>query len=248
MSSAAAPALDGGRDHTMRTILIAGASKGIGRATALALAGPETRLVLAARSADALEELAAAVRERGAAAEVVPCNLTAEPHVRRLVEQAAAPAGRIDVVVHSVGGALVAPFEQIELGAWEEQLRVQLTSLFLLCKHAAAHMGAGGLLIGIASVAARESFAGWSAYNAAKHGALGFLGAVRQELRPRGIRVTAVLPAATDTAIWDAVPGEWNRAAMLRPEDVAGAILALTQNPPHVTVEELTVGHVAGRI
>ena len=231
----------------MRTVLIAGASRGIGRATALALAGPETRLVLAARSTDALEEVATAARERGAVAEVVPCNVTAEPHVRRLVEQAAGP-GSIDIVVHSVGGALVAPFEQIELGAWEEQLRVQLTSLFLVCKHAVARMGPGSLLVGIASVASRESFAGWSAYNAAKHGALGFLGAIRHELRPRGIRVTAVLPAATDTAIWDGLPGTWNRAAMLRPEEVAAAIAAVTTNPPHVTVEELTVGHVAGRV
>jgi len=231
----------------MRTVLIAGASKGIGRATALALAEPGVRLVVAARSADALAQLADQVRERGAEAVVLPCNLTAEPHVRLLVEQAAAPDGRIDTLIHSVGGALVAPFEQIELHAWEEQLRVQLTSLFLLCKHAVGRMGPGGLLIGVASVASRESFAGWAAYNAAKHGALGFLGAVREELRPRGIRVTAVLPAATDTPLWDAVPGNWNRTTMLRPEDVAEAILAITRNPPHVAVEELTIGHAAGR-
>jgi 3-oxoacyl-[acyl-carrier protein] reductase len=232
----------------VRSILITGASRGIGRACALALAAPGVGLTLAARSAEALEAVAAEARTRGASAAAAPCNVTAEPHVRRLVEQAAAPAGRIDVVVHSVGGALVAPFDKIELGAWEEALRAQLTSLFLICKHATAQMGEGGLLVAILSVAARQVFPGWAAYCAAKHGALGLLGAVREELRPRGIRVCAVLAAATDTTLWDEVPGKWERASMLRPEEVAAAVAGLAAAPPHVAVEELTVGHIAGRL
>lgn len=233
---------------TTKSILITGASRGIGRATALALAAPGARLVLAARSADALEAVAAEARAAGAEAVVAPCDVADEPAVRRLAGLAAAATGRIDVVVHSVGGALVGPFEQIALAAWEEQLRAQLTSLFLVCKHAAPHLGAGGLLVNISSVAARQSFPGWAAYSAAKHGALGFLGAVREELRPRGVRVTSVLAAATDTGLWDAVPGSWNRAHMLSPAEVAAAVAALAAYPPHVAVEELTVGHVAGRL
>ncbi len=231
-----------------RSILITGASRGIGRATALALAAPGTRLILAARSAPALAETAAAAGARGAEALPVACDVTSEEQVRALVASTVAPTGRLDVVVHSVGGALVAPFEQIELATWEEALRAQLTSLFLVCKHAAPRMAAGGLLVNIASVAARQAFPGWAAYSAAKHGALGFLNAVREELRPRGIRVTSVLPAATDTDLWAAVPGTWNRANMLRPEDVAAAVATLVAYPPHVTVEELLIGHVAGRL
>lgn len=232
----------------MSSILITGASRGIGRACALALATPGAQLTLAARSAGALEAVAAEARARGAAATAAPCDLTVEPRVRRLAERAAAPAGKIDVVVHSVGGALVAPFERIGVGAWEEALRAQLTSLFLVCKHAVAWMGEGGLIVGIASVAARQVFPGWAAYCAAKHGALGFLGAVREELRPRGIRVSVVLPAATDTTLWEQVPGSWERASMLRPEEVAAAVAGLVSAPPHVAVEELTVGHVTGRL
>ena len=101
---------------------------------------------------------------------------------------------------------------------------------------------------GSSTVAARQAFPGWSAYVAAKHGLLGFTGAIREELRPRGIRVTAVLPAATDTALWDALPGEWDRANMLRPEDVAGAIAQLASQPAYMATEEIVVGHVAGRL
>jgi 3-oxoacyl-[acyl-carrier protein] reductase len=232
----------------VRSILIAGASRGIGRACALALAAPGVHLTLAARSAEALEATAAEARAKGAAAAAVPCNVTAEPHVRRLVEQAAAATGQVDVAIHSVGGALVASFEQIELGAWEETLRAQLTSLFLLCKHVAPRMGPDGLLVAIASAASRQVFPGWAAYCAAKHGALGLLGAVREELRPRGIRVSAVLAGATDTGLWDEVPGDWERAKMLRPEDVAATVAGLVAAPAHVAVDELTVGHRTGRL
>jgi len=109
-------------------------------------------------------------------------------------------------------------------------------------------MRAGALIVNVASVAARQAFPNWSAYVAAKHGLLGFSGAIREELRPRGIRVSVVLPAATDTALWDALPGEWSRASMLQPADVARAIAQLADQPPYVTTEEIVIGHVAGRL
>src|SRR5262249_52190092 len=234
--------------NKQKIIVIIGASRGIGRATALALAAPGTHLVLAARDGDALETVAAAARAAGAEATAVPCDVTAEPHVRRLVETAAGLTGRIDMLVNSAGGAVVAPVEQLALADWERTLRVGLTGVFLACKHAAGHMGEGGLIVNVASVAARQVFPGWSAYIAAKHGLLGFSGAIREELRPRGVRVTVVLPAATDTALWDELPGEWNRANMLQPTDVARAIAQLAAQPPYVTTEEIVVGHVAGRL
>jgi 3-oxoacyl-[acyl-carrier protein] reductase len=232
----------------MKVVVIIGASRGIGKATALALAEPGTHLVLAARDAEALEQVAAAARERGGQATVAPCDVTAEPHVRRLIETAAALSGTIDLLVNSAGGAVVAPFEQLSLADWEQSLRIGLTAVFLACKHAVGHMRSGGLIVNVASVAARQTFPTWSAYVAAKHGLLGFSGAIREELRERGIRVTLVLPAATDTALWDALPGEWNRSNMLRPEDVARAITQLAAQPEYMTTEELVVGHVAGRL
>jgi 3-oxoacyl-[acyl-carrier protein] reductase len=231
-----------------RVAVIIGASRGIGRATALALAEPGAHLVLAARDGDALEQVAVEIRAKQADATAVTCDVTAEPHVRRLIEQAAGITGRIDVLVNSAGGAVVAPFEQLALADWEGSLRVGLTAVFLVCKHAASHMRAGGLIVNVASVAARQAFPNWSAYAAAKHGLLGFSGAIREELRERGVRVTVVLPAATDTALWDTLPGDWNRANMLQPEDVARAIAQLAAQPLYVTTEEIVVGHVAGRL
>jgi NAD(P)-dependent dehydrogenase (short-subunit alcohol dehydrogenase family) len=231
-----------------KVIVVIGASRGIGRATALALAQAGTYLVLAARDSTALEAIAAEARLAGADATAVPCDATAEPHVRRLVETAAGVSGQIDVLINSAGGAVVQPFDQLALADWERSLRVGMTSVFLTCKHASAYMKAGSLIVNVASVAARQAFPGWSAYTAAKHGVLGFSSAIREELRPRGVRVTVVLPAATDTGLWDAVPGKWNRANMLQPVDVARAIAQLATQPPHVATEELVIGHVAGRL
>ena len=231
-----------------RVIVIVGASRGIGRAVALALAAPKRRLVLAARDGAALDQVAVAVRERGAEATPTPCDVTAEPHVRQLMEAATSATGQIDMLINSAGGAVVAPFEQLALADWEATLRTGLTGTFLACKHAAGHMRAGGLIVNVASVAARQAFPNWAAYTAAKHGVLGFSSAIREELRPRGIRVTVVLPAATDTALWESIPGQWNRATMLQPEDVARAIAQLAEQPPYVATEELVIGHVVGRL
>lgn len=229
-------------------IVVVGASRGIGRATAQALSGPGRHLVLAARSADALDAVAATVRAAGAAATTAPCDVTAQPHVQQLMETAAGITGRIDVLVNSAGGAVVAPFTDLTLADWEGTLRSVLTSTFLACKHAVAHMPPGALIVNVASVAARQAFPNWSAYTAAKYGVLGFSNTIREELRQRAVRVSVVLPAATDTTLWDTIPGEWNRANMLQSEDVARAVAHLVAQPPHVTIEELVVGHVVGRL
>ncbi|NJM06112.1 SDR family NAD(P)-dependent oxidoreductase [Candidatus Gracilibacteria bacterium] len=184
------------------------------------------------------------LRARGGAVEVVPTDLTDETAVQQL----AAHIGAVDVVVHSVGGAIVAPFSALSLAQWETSLRTLLTSAFLLTKYTAPQMPSGSLIVYVASVAARQAFPGWAAYSAAKHGLLGFANAVREELRPQGVRVTTVLPAATDTDLWHAVPGEWNRTNMLRADDVARAIASLLDQPPYVTVEDLVIGHTAGRL
>jgi len=235
-------------ENQKKVIVVVGASRGIGRATALALAEPGTHMLLAARNAAALDALAAELHARGADATPAPCDATAEPHVRWLIETAAGITGNIDVLINSAGGAVVAPLADLTLADWERSLRVSLTSVFLTCKHAAARMRAGGLIVNVASVAARQAFPNWSAYVAAKHGLLGFSSAIREELRPLGIRVSVVLPAAVDTQLWDTVPGEWNRANMLQPADVARAIAQLTAQPSYATTEELVIGHVAGRL
>src|SRR5262245_41403465 len=118
-----------------KVIVVVGASRGIGRATALALAEPGTHIVVAARDGAGLESPAAGLRARGADATPAPCDATAEPHVRRLIETAADITGYVDVLINSAGGAVVAPLADLTLADWERSLRVSLTSIFLTCKY-----------------------------------------------------------------------------------------------------------------
>lgn len=233
--------------QTRRVVIVTGAGRGIGRATALAFGAAGDRVVLAARSEAELVATAAEVEAAGGEAVVVACDVTAEPHVKRLIDTAASD-GRIDIVVCNAGTAVVAPFTELRLDDWEQTLRVTLTGTFLVCKHAVERMQAGGQLFTLASIAGRSGFPNWAAYSAAKFGVLGLSESMRAELRPRGIRVTAVIPGAVDTALWDAVPGEWDRSKMLQPEDVARSIVRAASESPHVSVDEIVLGHLAGAL
>jgi short-subunit dehydrogenase len=109
-------------------------------------------------------------------------------------------------------------------------------------------MRRGGLLMISSSIAGRTGFPEWSAYSAAKAGVLAFSQAIREELRPVGIRVTAVIAGAVDTPLWDQVPGQWNRALMLQPQEVARAIVRVADEPDHLSTDEVVLGHVAGKL
>ncbi len=231
-----------------RVVVVTGAGHGIGRATAEAFGQQGNHLVLAARTEAELEAAAEAVRAAGGTASVVPCDVTAEPHVKRLVEIAASRTGMIDVVVCNAGTAVVAPFTKISLSDWDQTLRTTLTGTFLLCKHAVAHMHQGGQLFLLASIAGRIGFPNWSAYGAAKSGVLGFARSIRAELRSHGIRVTVVIPGAVDTPLWEGIPGEWNRAHMLHSGDIARAIVRAADEPPYVSIEEIVLGHISGAL
>ena len=76
----------------------------------------------------------------------------------------------------------------------------------------------------------------------------GFSDTLREELRPRGIRVIAVYPGAVDTPIWDSVPGDWPREKMMKPEEVAGAVAFAVSCPPSVLIEDITMGNLAGSL
>jgi NADP-dependent 3-hydroxy acid dehydrogenase YdfG len=97
----------------------------------------------------------------------------------------------------------------------------------------------GGHLFALLSVAAKKGFPNWSAYAASKWGLRGAVAALREELAGSAVRVTEIYPGATDSPLWEKVPGEWNRASMISPEAIAKAIVWALEADPTSSVEEI---------
>ncbi|WP_448585056.1 SDR family NAD(P)-dependent oxidoreductase [Thermaurantiacus sp.] len=151
-----------------------------------------------------MEEAAAALRAMGAKAIAVPCDVRLETDCARLVREAVAAFGRLDVMVANAGiGYLMKPFLETEEADWDAVLDVNLKGAFLVAKHAARHMveQGGGRILMIASQAAKSGFPHMAPYCASKHGMVGLVRAMAVELGRHGITVNAVCPNHVTTGL-----------------------------------------------
>jgi NAD(P)-dependent dehydrogenase (short-subunit alcohol dehydrogenase family) len=229
----------------MERILITGASRGIGRAIAERLAGAGRELILHGRNPDTLAEAGRAVEQRGGRVSLVVGDLARAEDVVALAAAIAAP---LHVVVNNAGSAVVKPLEAITLDEWQRSFAVAVTAPFLLAQRLLPLMPSGASIVNVLSVAARRAFPGWSAYCASKFALEGFTLSLREEVRSRGVRVINVYPAATRTALWDDIAGEWPRERMMPPGEVAEAIAFALARPSGVLVESIEVGDVSGAL
>ncbi|MFN5583472.1 SDR family oxidoreductase [Gemmatimonas sp.] len=229
-----------------QTALVTGASRGIGRATARALAMAGARVFLLARTRADLETAAA---ECGGLASAHVCDVTDAAALQALLGEVVATAGgAIDILVNNAGVFPLAPVLDTTPDSFERTLAANLSAPFRVLHGVLPGMRARGRghVVTIGSVADRRIFGGNGAYSASKFGARALHEVLREECAGTGVRTTLVSPAATDTPIWDPVdpdntPGFPPRASMLRAEDVADAVLWAVTRPPHVNVDELRI-------
>jgi NADP-dependent 3-hydroxy acid dehydrogenase YdfG len=234
------PSLEG------RTAIVTGASRGIGLAIARAFLGQGARVALLARSAEVLEREAAAWAGRALA---VPCDLANGGDVDRALSAVAQWLGTPDVLVNNAGAFALAPVGAIPAGDAERLVDVNLLAPLRLVNAVVPAMKQRGRghLVTIGSIADRHTYAENAAYAATKFGARALHQVVREELRGTAVRVSLVSPGPVDTELWDPIvpearPGFTPRAAMLRAEDVAEAVLWVVTRPPSVNVDELRLG------
>jgi len=223
--------------------IVTGAGRGIGRAVAVALAGDGAAVVLAARSARGLEAVAGEIVAAGGRALPVATDVRQEPAVAAMVTRALAEYGRIDVLVTAAGTAAFGRIADAKMAEWDEMLAVNLRGAVLCCRAVLPAMMSQrrGTIINIGSVVTSRVLTGSAAYTASKYGLLGFSRVLADEMRSHGVRVGMLSAGATDTPLWDAVPGAPDRALMLKPEQVAEAALLMAGLAPNATLEELTI-------
>ena len=229
----------------LKQIVITGASRGIGRAIARRLSAKGRKIVLSGRNQQALAETKKMVRVGGADAIVAVSDLTTIDGVEVL---SAAVDGPLDVVVNNAGIAIVKPIEDLTLEDWQTTINANVTAPFLLIKRLLPQIASGGAVVNILSIAAKTGFPSWSAYCMSKFAMEGFSQSLREELRPRGIRVINVYPSATKTELWENVAGDWPTDKMLDPGEVAEAVAYALSRPASVAIENISVGNIAGTL
>jgi NAD(P)-dependent dehydrogenase (short-subunit alcohol dehydrogenase family) len=226
--------------------LVTGGNRGIGLAIARALAAEGCDLVITGRDQSSLKK---AAKELGT--EVLPmvCDVRDPEAVETVFAAIRDRFGRLDILINNAGVAHAhLSVAKLPLESWREVIDTNLTGMFLVTQAALPLMKRGAAIVNNLSIAAKRVFPGSSAYNASKHGALGFTNTLREELRERGIRVIALMPGATDTGIWKMLWPQAPRKKMMSPGTVAQAVVAALTLPNESTVEELVILPSAGTL
>jgi 7-alpha-hydroxysteroid dehydrogenase len=229
-----------------KVALVTGAGRGIGRATALALAENGADIALAARSADQLEAVAEEIRKLGRRALVVPCNAARTENLDAFAQQAFDEFGRIDIVINNVGGSMPKPFLETSEKDFAGAFHFNVTTAFALCKAAVPHMlERGGAIVNISSSIGQMTGIGFTAYGTAKGAMSHFTKLLAEDLAPK-IRVNAIAVGSTATSALETVlTNDTVRNAMIEstplkrlgePEDMAlGALYLASPASAYVT-------------
>jgi 3-oxoacyl-[acyl-carrier protein] reductase len=224
------------------TALVTGATHGIGRATALALGRAGYRVGVCSRTAPRVAALVEELRAAGIEAAGRAGDVAQPGDATAIVEHVAGALGEIGVLVNNAGVLIARPIAELTLEDWNATMATNVRSLFLMTRAVLPAMRARGRgdIVNVASLSARNGFAGGTAYAASKHAALGFGRSLMLELRKEGIRVVTICPGSVDTGMLQDQPMlKADPQRILQPEDVADAILHALHLPDRALVSEV---------
>jgi NAD(P)-dependent dehydrogenase (short-subunit alcohol dehydrogenase family) len=232
----ARPALDN------QVALVTGATRGIGLAIARALASEGCSLILTGRDEPALRRISRELASARIKLLAQTCDVRDPQSISDLFRTIRQKFHRLDILINNAG--IAHPnftVDKLPLLLWRNVIDTNLTGPFLVTQAALVLMNRGGTIVNNLSIVANRVFAGSAAYIASKHGALGFTNTLREELRPKGIRVIALMPGATDTEIWNSFWPQAPRKKMMSAATIAEAVIHALMLSPNATVETLEI-------
>ena len=239
-------------DLTGQTAIVTGASQGLGRAMAIALAGAGARVACVARNAEKLAATVAAIKEAGGEGEVMAANVSDSEAVDTIVTTVAEQWGQLDIMVNNAGITRDTLLPAMSDEQWDDVININLRGTFLFSRAASKVMmrARKGRIINISSVSGLIGNAGQTNYSASKAGMIGMTRSLSKELAKRKVTVNAVAPGFIESemteALGDTILGEVKKSIPARrlgtPDDVAACVLFLASPAAgYVTGQVLTV-------
>jgi 3-oxoacyl-[acyl-carrier protein] reductase len=226
-----------------KVALVTGASRGIGRALALAFAAESARVAVAARTLPELQQVVSEIEKRGSKGLAIQADLSSEEQIKEMVRTTVGHFGRLEVLVNNAGFGKFHNVADFPTEDWDSMFAVNMRGLFLATREALPHLRQRGesAVINIASLAGKNFFKTGAGYSATKWGVLGFSKCLMLEEREHGVRVLAVCPGSVDTHFFDGLAMTPNPDKILKPEDVADMIIAALRLPQRAMVSEFEI-------
>lgn len=230
-----------------KVAIVTGASRGIGRAISVALAGETATVILAARSIHDLQRTAGMVGDVGGEAEVVVTELTDEDSIKNLVRVTGEKFGRLDILVNNAGVTHSAALEETSTEDWERCFQVNTRAPFILCREALGLLrkSQSAYIINIASVVGVKGYPLQSAYTASKHALRGMTISLAEELRGTSVRVHVLCPGGVDTEMVGNVRPDIKKDDLIRPAEIAELVLYLVTHKGNAVIDELHIRRAA---
>lgn len=228
---------------SQRTVLVTGGGGGLGSAICEQLAAEGATVAVADLDAARAQRCVARCRERGARAEPVPFDVGDTESVATAVADVVQRFGSLDTIVNNAAIDITVPVAELRVEDWERIVRTNLSGPFLLSKHALPHLLASGRghIVNIASTASKRAWANAAPYHATKWGLLGLSHALHAELRPQGVKVTAVVAGGMRTPFLLERFPDLDPGLLQDPANVAQAVRFALSLPPESVIPELMV-------
>jgi NADP-dependent 3-hydroxy acid dehydrogenase YdfG len=226
-----------------KTVILTGASKGIGRQLAIDLANQGANLALVARSKEELITLQKSIEGKGAKCSIFVGDVAQESFVIETIKATITKFGQIDFMINNAGYGIFGPTESITSEQWSDLYDTNVKGTFLFCKEVLANMKANksGHIINIASDVAKRVFDGGSLYCSSKFAQDAFSAALRKEVRTDGIKVSVVYSGLVDTMFHADPQGADSHADWLKVEDMTSSIIFIMSQAKHVVIDELMI-------